>query len=79
MFELPMSELLYPPGSPPLPVALINYTNNFDYSLGAALELEAVSLVLLAVWGFRTVFARLTPVGRRRGALDAVTPRAGAR
>jgi iron(III) transport system permease protein len=79
MFELPMSELLYPPGSPPLPVALINYTNNFDYSLGAALELEAVGLVLLAVWGFRTVFARLTPVGWRRGALDAVTPRAGVR
>ena len=71
MFELPMSELLYPPGQPPLPVALIGYTNNFDFSLGAALELEAVALVLLAVWLLRWLFARLTPPGWRRGALTA--------
>ncbi len=70
MFELPMSELLYPPGSPPLPVALIGYTNNFDFGLGSALELEAVALVLMAVWGLRWLFARLTPPGWRRGALE---------
>ena len=69
MFELPMSQLLYPPGSPPLPVALLNYSNNFDYSLGAALELEAVALVLLAVWGLQWLFARLVPAGWRRETL----------
>jgi len=70
MFELPMSELLYPPGSPPLPVALVGYVNNFDFGLGAALELEAVALVLLAVFALRWLFARLTPLGWRRGALE---------
>jgi len=70
MFELPMSELLYPPGSPPLPVALVTYVNNFDFGLGAALELEAVALVLLAVSLLRWLFARLTPPGWRRGALE---------
>ncbi len=70
MFELPMSELLYPPGSPPLPVALVTYTNNFEFSLGAALELEAVALVLLGVMLARWLFARLTPPGWRRGALE---------
>lgn len=70
MFELPMSELLYPPGSPPLPVALVTYTNNFEFSLGAALELEAVALVLLAVGLARWAFARLTPISWRRVAHD---------
>jgi iron(III) transport system permease protein len=69
MFELPMSELLYPPGSPPLPVALVTYTNNFEFSLGAALELEAVGLVLILVGLARFAFNRLTPHGWRRGAL----------
>lgn len=69
MFELPMSELLYPPGSPPLPVALLNYSSNLDYSLGAALELEAVGLVLLAVWALRWLFARFIPAGWRRSTL----------
>ncbi len=68
MFELPMSELLYPPGSPPLPVALVSYTNNFEFSLGAALELEAVALVLVGVGLAHLVFARLIPPGWRRGA-----------
>ena len=70
MFELPMSELLYPPGSPPLPVALVTYTNNFEFSLGAALELEAVALVLVAVGLARWAFSHLTPPGWRRVAHD---------
>lgn len=68
VFELPMSQLLYPPGSPPLPVALTNLVANYDYSLGAALELEAVALVLLAVAALRWLFARTVPAAWRRGA-----------
>ncbi|MBB5378687.1 iron(III) transport system permease protein [Deinococcus metalli] len=75
MFELPMSQLLYPPGSPPLPVALVSCSNNFDYSLGAALELEAVGLVLLAVWALRWIFARVVPAGWQRATVPA-TPSA---
>lgn len=70
MFELPMSELLYPAGQPPLPVALVSYTNNFDFSLGAALELEAVALVLVVVAVLRWLFNRFVPVGWRRSALQ---------
>lgn len=66
VFELPASELLYPPGSPPLAVALVAYLHGFDYATEAALQIAAVALVGLAVLLIRWVFARLVPAAWRR-------------
>lgn len=61
VFELPASELLYPPGSPPLAVALIAYLHGFNFETEAALQLTAIAMVGGAVLLARFAFARLTP------------------
>lgn len=61
VFELPASELLYPPGSPPLAVALIAYLHNFDFATEAALQLTAIGAVGGAVLLARLAFDRFTP------------------
>lgn len=66
VFELPVSELLYPPGSPPLAVALIGYLRSFHYATEAALQLTAVVLVGGIVLAVRWLFSRFTPAIWRR-------------
>lgn len=66
VFELPVSELLYPPGSPPLAVALIGYLRSFDYATEAALQLTAVALLGGIVLAVRWMFCRLVPAVWRR-------------
>ncbi len=66
VFELPASELLYPPGSPPLAVALIAYLHGFNFETEAALQLTAIAMVGGAVLLARFAFARLTPCAWQR-------------
>ncbi len=50
VFELPASSLLYPAGSPPLPVAIQAKFNAFEWTQGAALTVMGM-LVILGVYG----------------------------
>ncbi len=61
VFELPASELLFPPGSPPLAVALVGYLQSFDYATEAALQLTAIAAVGGIVLLLRVAFSRLIP------------------
>ena len=46
--ELPISQLLYPPGQPPLSVGIMDRLGNYDFAGGSALTiLAALSVVLL--------------------------------
>jgi iron(III) transport system permease protein len=69
VFELPASELLYPPGSPPLAVALIAYLHGYQYATEAALQIVSVLIVGGAVLLIRWLFARLVPAAWRRETL----------
>ena len=66
LLELPMSQLLYPPGSPTVSVAIEHALMNYDFAGGTAMEviavLGALAVVALA-WG---VFRLLAPAGWRR-------------
>ncbi|MBF6593021.1 MAG: iron ABC transporter permease [Thermaceae bacterium] len=66
VFELPASELLYPPGQPPLAVALLKSVHNFDFGLSTALEVVAVAIVVGTVWLIRAVVTRLLPPNWQR-------------
>jgi iron(III) transport system permease protein len=66
LLELPMSQLLYPPGSPTVSVAIEHALMNYDFAGGTAMEVVAVlgALAVVAIaWG---VFRLLAPVGWRR-------------
>lgn len=47
MFELPISELLYPPGQTPLPVAIVSHLNGFDFAGGSAMLMTGIVSVLV--------------------------------
>jgi len=64
IFELPASELLQPPGQPPLAVEIVNQFNNFKQGPGTAMTIVALAVVALAVLAISTV-ARV--VGRHGG------------
>jgi iron(III) transport system permease protein len=66
LLELPMSQLLYPPGSPPVSVAITKALMNYDFAGGTAMEVIAVlgALMIVALaWG---LFRLVAPVGWRR-------------
>lgn len=66
LLELPMSQLLYPPGSPTVSVAIEHALMNYDFAGGTAMEVVAVlgALAVVAIaWG---LFRLLAPVGWRR-------------
>lgn len=46
-FELPISELLYPPGRPPFGVAIVNFNQALDYTQAARLGLAAMAVLLV--------------------------------
>ncbi|MDB5085660.1 MAG: ABC-type Fe3+ transport system, permease component [Bacilli bacterium] len=51
MFEMPASELLYPPDQPPMPVVIVKFYNNLQNENGAALTVLTI-LVVAACYGF---------------------------
>jgi len=72
-FELPVSQLLYPPGQEPVSVAINGWLSNYHYDIGTAmtvLALVANFLVIAAVLGG---FRVLAPKGwQRMGGWQAV-------
>jgi iron(III) transport system permease protein len=66
LLELPVSQLLYPPGKPPVAIGITKALENYDYGGGTAMEVFAIGLALAVValaWGLFRVFA---PSGWRR-------------
>ncbi len=66
LLELPVSQLLYPPGKPPVSVGITKALANYDFGGGTAMEVIAILFaltVVAVVWG---LFRLLTPPGWRR-------------
>lgn len=66
LLELPVSQLLYPPGKPPVAIGITKALQNYDYGGGTAMEVVAIGLALAVValaWG---LFRVLAPGGWRR-------------
>lgn len=66
LLELPVSQLLYPPGHAPVSVGITKALANYDFGGGTAMEVVAilVALVVVAlVWG---LFRLLAPAGWHR-------------
>ncbi len=66
LLELPVSQLLYPPGRPPVSVGITKALANYDFGGGTAMEVLAILFalgVVALVWG---AFRVLAPVGWRR-------------
>ncbi len=66
LLELPVSELLYPPGQPPVAVGITKALSNYDFGGGTAMEVLAILLALAVtglLWGLWALFA---PAGWRR-------------
>ncbi len=75
LFELPASSLLYPAGSPPLPVLIASKFNAFEWSQGSALTVIGMAIVL-SIYGLGRYFvARL--LLRRDYAAAVATQAAG--
>jgi iron(III) transport system permease protein len=66
LLELPVSQLLYPPGHPPVAIGIEKSLANYDFGGGTAIEVVAIGLALAVVaivWG---LYRLLTPAGWRR-------------
>lgn len=59
LFELPASELLYPPGQPTLAVEILHQFNNFNYGVGSALTLMGMALALAVAMLWRLLEFRV--------------------
>ncbi|MHB1923880.1 MAG: ABC transporter permease [Acidimicrobiales bacterium] len=69
--ELPISQLLYAPSSPPISVAIQDNLGNYHYGIGIAQAVVSVLLALLAVGIVLGAYRLLAPAGWRRiGALS---------
>ena len=67
LLELPVSQLLYPPGQEPLAVAVVKHLANYDFGGGSAMMITAL-LGMLAMIALASGFFRLlTPRGWQRG------------
>jgi len=66
LLELPVSQLLYPPGKPPVSVGITKALANYDYGGGTAMEVLAILFALLVVAVAWALFRVLTPAGWRR-------------
>lgn len=63
LFELPVSQLLYPPGSPTLAVSIVHQFNGQQFGLGAALTVMSTAAAGSAALGVSALIQR---AGRRR-------------
>ncbi len=66
MFELPVSQLLYPPGSPTLSVAITRALGLDFYGPGTAMSVVAVAFALAVVGAVMLLYRYLTPAGWRQ-------------
>jgi iron(III) transport system permease protein len=64
--ELPISQLLYPPGSPPLSVSINQNLTTYHYGVGMAQAVIAVAIALAAVCIVLLAYRLLAPAGWRR-------------
>lgn len=64
--ELPISQLLYAPSSPPLSVAIQDNLGNYHFGIGMAQAVLAVAFALLAVVLVLAAYRLLAPRGWRR-------------
>lgn len=66
LLELPVSELLYPPGSPPVAVGIELSLAGFDFGGGTAIEVLSILWALFVVGIAFFIFNRFAPVGWKR-------------
>jgi iron(III) transport system permease protein len=64
--ELPLSQLLYAPNSPPLSVAIEDNLSNYHFGVGMAQSVVAVAIALAAVAAVFGGYRLLAPAGWRR-------------
>lgn len=66
LLELPVSQLLYPPGHPPVAIGITKALANYDLGGGTAMEVTAIGLALAVMAGAWGLFHLLAPKGWRR-------------
>lgn len=64
-FELPISELLYPPGRPPFGVAIVTFNQAMDYTQAARLGLAAM-IILFVLGAMAATLMRFSRVFKRK-------------
>ncbi len=64
--ELPISEILNPPGEPPLAVGIIRHLDHTDYTTGAAMLAVAVGALLVVIGVVLGVYRLVVPAGWQR-------------
>ncbi len=64
--ELPLSQLLYAPGSPPSAIAIEDNLSNYHFGVGMAQAVLAVAIALAAVGAVQGGYRLLAPAGWRR-------------
>ncbi len=64
--ELPVSQILYPPGQEPISVAISNLLSGYHYDLATALTVISLVEVLLFIVIVTVTYSLLTPKGWRR-------------
>ncbi len=65
-FELPISQLLYPPGQEPVSVAINSWVSNYHYDIGTAMTVLALLLVFVVIALVSGGFRLLAPRGWQR-------------
>lgn len=71
VFELPISQLLYPPGHQTLSVSINNLLSTYYFGTGTATMVVAVGATLLVIGAILGLFRLVTPAGwRQRGGLQ---------
>ncbi|WP_438352168.1 ABC transporter permease [Microbacterium sp. CJ88] len=63
LLELPISQLLYPPGSPPLAVGIEKALSNYDFGGGTAMQVIAIAIALAVVGATSLLYTLLAPRG----------------
>ncbi|MEW1822949.1 ABC transporter permease subunit [Arthrobacter sp. NPDC080031] len=66
ILELPISQLLYPPGSAPVAVGINQALSTYDFGGGTAVEVLAVAFSLAVVGLASLIFRLATPAGWRK-------------
>lgn len=66
LLELPISQLLYPPSSPPISIAIQRHLENYDFAGGTAIEVVAVGGALIVTALVLGAYRLLAPRGWRQ-------------
>jgi len=66
LLELPISQLLYAPGAPPVSVAITNYLGNYHYGEGTAMTVMALGEQFVVIVAALGLFRLLAPRGWQR-------------